>query len=66
MALDKGRESNETAGAAMSRKRMWLITAGVMTGMFIAALEATVVGTAMPTVIASLGGLNHYSWVFSA
>jgi EmrB/QacA subfamily drug resistance transporter len=37
-----------------------------MTGMFIAALEATVVGTAMPTVIASLGGLNHYSWFFSA
>jgi EmrB/QacA subfamily drug resistance transporter len=37
-----------------------------MTGMFIAALEATVVGTAMPTVIASLGGINHYSWVFSA
>ncbi len=37
-----------------------------MTGMFIAALEATIVGTAMPTVIASLGGLNHYSWVFSA
>lgn len=42
------------------------MTAGVMTGMFIAALEATVVGTAMPTVIASLGGLNRYSWVFSA
>jgi len=34
--------------------------------MFLAALEATVVGTAMPTVIASLGGLNRYSWVFSA
>ncbi len=42
------------------------VTIGVMTGMFIAALEATVVGTAMPTVIASLGGINHYSWVFSA
>jgi len=50
----------------MSSKRRWLVTVGVMTGMFIAALEATVVGTAMPTVIASLGGLNHYSWVFSA
>jgi MFS family permease len=37
-----------------------------MTGMAIAALEATVVGTAMPTVIATLGGINHYSWVFSA
>lgn len=34
--------------------------------MFLAALEATVVGTAMPTVIASLGGLELYSWVFSA
>lgn len=50
----------------MSQRRRWAVTAGVMTGMFIAALEATVVGTAMPTVIASLGGINHYSWVFSA
>ena len=50
----------------MSKKRRWAVTAGVLTGMFIAALEATVVGTAMPTVIATLGGLSHYSWVFSA
>jgi EmrB/QacA subfamily drug resistance transporter len=50
----------------MSPGRRMAVTIGVMTGMFIAALEATVVGTAMPTVIASLGGLNHYSWVFSA
>jgi EmrB/QacA subfamily drug resistance transporter len=42
------------------------VTIGIMTGMFLAALEATVIGTAMPTVIASLGGLSHYSWVFSA
>jgi EmrB/QacA subfamily drug resistance transporter len=34
--------------------------------MALGALEATVVGTAMPTVIARLGGLEHYSWVFSA
>ena len=50
----------------MSVRRRWAVTAGIMTGMFLAALEATVVGTAMPTVIASLGGLSHYSWVFSA
>ena len=50
----------------MSDRRRLFVTAGVMIGMFIAALEATVVGTAMPTVIASLGGLDHYSWVFSA
>ncbi|MGI8786571.1 MAG: MDR family MFS transporter [Pyrinomonadaceae bacterium] len=50
----------------MSSRRRWAVTIGVMTGMCIAALEATVVGTAMPTVIAALGGINHYSWVFSA
>jgi EmrB/QacA subfamily drug resistance transporter len=51
---------------AMSSRRRLAVTLGVITGMFLAALEATVVGTAMPTVISSLGGLNHYSWVFSA
>lgn len=58
-----------TAGGetlTMSSRRRMAVTAGVLLGMFLAALEATIVGTAMPTVIASLGGLNHYSWVFSA
>lgn len=57
---------NGPAADELSNKRRWVITIGVMIGMFIAALEATVVGTAMPTVISSLGGLNHYSWVFTA
>ena len=48
-----------------SSKRL-TITIGILVGMFLAALEATVVGTAMPTVVASLGGLEIYSWVFSA
>lgn len=59
-------DDREKPRLEMSSKRRWAVTIGVMTGMFIAALEATIVGTAMPTVIASLGGLNHYSWVFSA
>lgn len=50
----------------MSPRRRWIVTIGVMTGMLLAALEATVVGTAMPTIVAALGGLAHYSWVFSA
>src|SRR3954464_13526664 len=51
---------------AMSSRRRVAVTAGVLLGEFLGALEATIVGTAMPTVISSLGGLNHYSWVFSA
>ena len=38
----------------------------VMTGMFVAALDTTVVGTAMPTAIGELGGIDRYSWVFAA
>jgi EmrB/QacA subfamily drug resistance transporter len=54
------------SASPISLKRRRAITAGLLLGMSLAALEATVVGTAMPTVIASLGGLAHYSWVFSA
>lgn len=51
-------------GITLGRRRA--ITAGLLLGMSLGAMEATVVGTAMPTVIATLGGLAHYSWVFSA
>jgi EmrB/QacA subfamily drug resistance transporter len=42
------------------------VTIGVMLATFLAALDTTVVGTAMPTIIGALGGLGLYSWVFSA
>jgi EmrB/QacA subfamily drug resistance transporter len=50
----------------LSRRRRRVVTGGILLGMVLAALEATVVTTAMPTIIASLGGLERYSWVFSA
>lgn len=46
--------------------RRAVVLAGVMAAMFLAAMESTVVATAMPTVIASLGGIRIYSWTFSA
>lgn len=52
--------------SSISLRRRRAITAGLLLGMALGALEATVVSTAMPTVIATLGGLAHYSWVFSA
>ena len=42
-----------------------LVTLGVLGGSFLAAIEATIVATAMPTVVGQFGGLAHYSWVFS-
>ncbi len=38
---------------------------GVMLSVFLAAMESTVVATAMPRVVESLGGVQIYSWVFS-
>jgi EmrB/QacA subfamily drug resistance transporter len=58
--------SHDPTHPAISPARRGAITAGLLLGMSLGALEATVVGTAMPTVIATLGGLAHYSWVFSA
>lgn len=49
----------------MSRTRLSLVTFAVMLGLFLSAVELTVVGTAMPTIISQLGGLTLYSWVFS-
>jgi len=43
-----------------------LTVAALLLAMFMAAIEATVVGTAMPTVVADLGGLSMYGWVGSA
>jgi EmrB/QacA subfamily drug resistance transporter len=42
------------------------VLSGVMAAVFLAAMESTVVATAMPTVIATLGGIRIYSWTFSA
>ncbi|MFQ5988640.1 MAG: MDR family MFS transporter [Candidatus Methylomirabilales bacterium] len=50
----------------LTRQERRLVTAGVMVGIFLGAMESTVVATAMPTVVASLGGLEVYSWVFSS
>jgi EmrB/QacA subfamily drug resistance transporter len=49
-----------------STARRRLVVGGVMATMFLAAMESTVVATAMPTVIAGLGGILLYSWTFSA
>src|SRR5712691_8118937 len=38
---------------------------GVMLSVFLAAMESTVVATAMPIVVKSLGGLEIYAWVFA-
>jgi MFS family permease len=38
----------------------------LMLGMFLAALDQTIVSTALPTIVGDLGGLDHLSWVVTS
>src|SRR2546429_4428577 len=52
--------------ATVSRGRLIAILIGVILGMLLAALDQTIVGTALPRIVANLGGLDHYAWVVTA
>jgi EmrB/QacA subfamily drug resistance transporter len=53
-------------GDTLSRRRIILVLVSIMLGMLLSALDQTVVGTAMPRVVADLNGLQHYAWVATA
>lgn len=52
--------------ASISPTSRLLVTIAVLTATFLAAMDVTIVGTAMPTIVGSLGGMELLSWVFSA
>ncbi len=49
-----------------SDRRLGLIFTGLMLVMLLAALDSTIVATALPTIVGDLGGLERLSWVTSA
>jgi EmrB/QacA subfamily drug resistance transporter len=53
-------------GETLTKKRIVLVLLSVNLSMLLGALDQTVVGTAMPRVIADLNGLKHYAWVATA
>ena len=48
------------------RRTVRIVFAGLLLVMFLAALDQTIVSTALPTIVGDLGGLNHLSWVVTA
>ncbi|NNH74604.1 MFS transporter [Nocardia uniformis] len=55
-----------SAPIAMSRGGVNLVFATVVLGMLMAALDQTIVSTALPTIVADLGGAGHMAWVVTA
>lgn len=61
-----GATSTEHVTGDFSHRQIQVILAGLMSGMLLAALDQSIVGTALPRIVSDLGGLNHLSWVVTA
>jgi EmrB/QacA subfamily drug resistance transporter len=62
-------EAQAEAGAAMpglGRRRVLLIIGALLLGMLLAALDQTIVSTALPTIVGDLNGGSHIAWVITA
>lgn len=63
---------NATSGAVplgfhnLPRRQVFITLGGVLLAMFLSSLDQTIVGTALPRIIADLKGFEHYTWVATA
>lgn len=51
---------------SFTHREILTVFSGLMAGMLLAALDQTIVATALPTIVGELGGLDHLSWVVTA
>jgi len=56
----------EAGSALVSPQRRNLVFLAIVLGMLLAALDQTIVATALPTIVADLGGAGHQSWVVTS
>jgi EmrB/QacA subfamily drug resistance transporter len=65
-AVPASTQEYQPLSATLSRGRIFSILLGVILGMLLAALDQTIVGTALPRIVVNLGGFDHYAWVVTA
>ena len=54
------------AAGDLSHRQVLVVFSGLMLGMLLAAIDQTIVATALPTIVGDLGGLTHLSWVVTS
>ncbi len=59
-------QAHEGALLELTPKRVRVVRGALMLGMFLAALDQTIVSTALPTIVADLHGASHLSWIVVA
>lgn len=63
----KAEPLDQTYGSTpLTHRQILLALSGLLLGMLLAALDQTIVSTALPTIVGDLGGLQHLSWVVTA
>ncbi len=62
----RARLARKPPGYRFTIGRILAIYAGLMVTLLLAALDQTIVATALPRIVSDLGGLTQYSWVFTA
>ena len=58
--------AHKPEGYRFTKGRILAIYSGLMVTLLLAALDQTIVATALPRIVGDLGGLSSYSWVFTA
>ncbi len=66
MTAASSEPSTERSIAVLSHRRVLIIIGALLLGMFLAALDQTIVATALPTIVADLHGASHLSWIVVA
>jgi len=66
LASNKARDAVNRDPNEMSHRQIWIVLIGLMSGMFLAALDQSVVGTAIRTIADDLGGLSLQAWATTA
>ena len=54
------------ARGALDRRGVLLVISALLLGMLLAALDQTIVSTALPTIVGDLGGASHIAWIVTA
>lgn len=58
--------TSDAISVPFTHRQILIILSGLMAGLFLAALDQTIVATALPTIVGELGGLDYYAWVVTA
>jgi EmrB/QacA subfamily drug resistance transporter len=64
--LDATASPSDGTGPRLPQRQIYVVFSGLMLAMLLAALDSTIVATALPTIVGELGGLERLSWVVTS